>query len=186
MPEGFDSVVAVKAKLQPWREITLLVNQLLLWEKPFFPAVIAGVTTFLYLVLYCMDLSNLTLFPLLGVLILVADFGVPFVTPKVFDPAKWTSSQEQEFEKICGCISRASQELSKACTSVCEAKDKSPKLFFVATLTVLLSLSWIGSWLNGIFAAWVISLAVLMLPGLKKNGALDKVIQMVMSKTKSQ
>jgi len=174
----------IKSKLTPWREICLLTNQLLCWEKPFYPGVIAGVTTFVFLILYCLDMSNLTLFPLLIALILIADFGVPFVAPKVFDPSKWTPPQEQEFEKICDNISKVTTELSGVCNSVCEAKDKSPKLFLVAALTVLFFLSWIGSFLNGFFAAWAVTLAILMIPGLKKNGALDKVIQLALSKAK--
>ena len=51
-------------------------------------------------------------------------------------------------------------------------------------MTVLLSLSWIGSYLNGFFAAWALTLALLMIPGLKKNGCLDKIIQLALSKAK--
>ncbi|XP_003742483.1 ADP-ribosylation factor-like protein 6-interacting protein 1 [Galendromus occidentalis] len=182
--EGFESVAAVKAKLAPWREIVLLTKKLLSWDKPFYPGVIAGATTFIFLILFCLDMSNLTLFPLLIALVLIADFGVPFVAPKIFDPSKWTGPQEQEFEKICECISKASSELSGVCSSICETKDKSPKLFLLAALTVLLSLSWVGSYLNGFFAAWALTLTVLMIPGLKKNGALDKIIQLALSKTK--
>lgn len=56
--------------------------------------------------------------------------------------------------------------------------------FLVAAVTVLLSLSWVGSYLNGFFAAWALTLALLMIPGLKKNGALDKIIQLALSKAK--
>lgn len=40
---------ALKKRLEPWREIALLVQRLLTWEKPLFPAIITGVTTLLYL-----------------------------------------------------------------------------------------------------------------------------------------
>lgn len=40
---------ALKSRLAPWREIALLAQSLLVWEKPFFPAIIAGATTVVYL-----------------------------------------------------------------------------------------------------------------------------------------
>ncbi|OQR74491.1 ADP-ribosylation factor protein 6-interacting protein 1-like [Tropilaelaps mercedesae] len=182
---GFDSgPAALKARLTPWREIALLAQRLFTWEKPFFPAVIAGATTVIHLILYCMDMSNLTLLPLLIAFVLIADTAVPFLAPKVFDPSKWSGSQERQFEEICDVIAKAFRDLSCACGSVCEAKEKSPKLFLVCALGVLFTLSWLGSILNGLFASWILTLVVLLAPGLKKNGVLDKVIHIVMSKAK--
>lgn len=58
--------------------------------------------------------------------------------------------------------------------------------FLVCALGVLFVLSWLGSVLNGFFAAWLVTLLALLAPGLKKNGVLDRVIQLVMSKAKLQ
>lgn len=182
---GFDSgAAALKTRLTPWRELVLLSQRLLTWEKPFFPGVIAGATTLVYLILYCLDLSNLTLFPLLAALALIADAAVPMIAPKVFDPSKWTNQQERDFEDICDVLAKGKRHLTNTCTSVCEARDKSPKLFTVCALGVLLILSWLGSILNGFFAAWLVTLLALLAPGLKKNGVLDKVIHLIMSKAK--
>lgn len=35
-------------------------------------------------ILYCMDMSNLTLFPLLVAFVLISDVVVPFIAPKVW------------------------------------------------------------------------------------------------------
>ncbi|XP_022669731.1 ADP-ribosylation factor-like protein 6-interacting protein 1 isoform X2 [Varroa jacobsoni] len=182
---GFDSgAAALKKRLEPWREIALLVQRLLTWEKPLFPAIITGVTTLLYLILYCMDMSNLTLFPLLVAFVLISDVVVPFIAPKVFDPAKWGAAQENQFEEICDTIAKGLRDLTNVGYQICQSRENSPRIFLVCSLGVLFFLSWLGSVLNGFFAAWVLTLFALLAPGLKQNGVLDKAIQFVMTKAK--
>lgn len=182
----FDGVKKLKAKLLPWREIVLHANAILIWEKPFFPGIIAGVLSIVYLILYCMDMSTLTMFSLLGALALLVDYCVPLVAPKVFDPSKWDGAQEKKFEAICEKLSKMSHCMCKGCSYITDAKENRPVLFLASSVLVLLALSWLGSVLNGFFMAWFASLFLLMLPGFKQHGILDNVTQLIASKVKKQ
>ena len=44
-----DPLSIVKRDLEGWREVLLPLNRLINWDKPFYPAIIVGVNTFIFL-----------------------------------------------------------------------------------------------------------------------------------------
>ena len=44
-----DPLSMIKRDLEGWREVLLPLNRLINWDKPFYPAIIVGVTTFIFL-----------------------------------------------------------------------------------------------------------------------------------------
>lgn len=73
---GYDSFVALRGKFTLPYFVDILMLHLPLVR-----------------ILYCMDLSHLTLFPLLVAFVLIADAAVPFIAPKVCP----TSYQLEEY-----------------------------------------------------------------------------------------
>lgn len=82
------------------RELILLLSSVLKWEKKFYPGVIFGAITLLYLTLYYLNLSLLTLIGIIGVFAVIIDYGYPMVSKMLFNPENWTGTQEKAFEEV--------------------------------------------------------------------------------------
>lgn len=86
--------------MEPWRNIIVNVDAVLVWEKNFYPAIIfAGVTIF-FLVLWAMDLSIITLMALAGLLGIIFDFLYPTISRLLFSADQWSGKQEAQFENV--------------------------------------------------------------------------------------
>jgi hypothetical protein len=86
--------------LEQWREVLLILNGVLKWEQSFFPGVIFGVLTFLFIILWWLDLSTLTLIAFITMLITVLDYGYPLVSKFIFKPENWSGTQEKLYETV--------------------------------------------------------------------------------------
>lgn len=82
------------------RELILLLSSVLKWEKKFYPGVIFGAITILYLTLYYLDLSLLTLIGVIGLFAVIIDYGYPMVSKMLFSPENWTGAQEKAYEEV--------------------------------------------------------------------------------------
>jgi len=90
----------VKHDLEQWREVLLILNGVLKWEQSFFPGVIFGVLTFLFIILWWLDLSTLTLIAFITMFITVLDYGYPLVSKFIFKPENWSGTQEKLYENV--------------------------------------------------------------------------------------
>lgn len=86
--------------MEPHREAILLLSSVLKWEKKFYPGVIIGVISFLFLILWFLNLSLLTLVGVIGVIAVLIDYGYPIVSKIVFKPENWTGAQEKAYEEV--------------------------------------------------------------------------------------
>lgn len=78
----------------------MILNGVLKWDQSFFPGVIFGVLTFLFIILWWLDLSTLTLIAFITMLITVLDYGYPLVSKFIFKPENWSGTQEKLYENI--------------------------------------------------------------------------------------
>ena len=89
-----------KHDLEVYRELLLIINSILKWEQPFFPGVIAGVFTFVFIILWWLDFSSLTFVALITLLVTVADFGYPMISKFIFKAENWSGSKEKLYEDV--------------------------------------------------------------------------------------
>lgn len=94
----------LKKLLDGWRIALLPLKSIMLWEQHWHPCAIVGVTSFLYLVLWILDLNTLASFAFMGLIINFMDFIVPVVCNSFYGPSDWTGQQEKMFEEICKSI----------------------------------------------------------------------------------
>jgi hypothetical protein len=80
--------------------VLVILNGVLKWEQSFFPGVIAGVITFIFIIIWWLDLSFLTQAALSLFLTTVLDYGYPLVSKFIFKPENWSGSQEKLYEQI--------------------------------------------------------------------------------------
>lgn len=90
----------LKHDLEPWRNIIVLMDAVLVWEKNFYPAIIFAGVSVLYLALWAMDLSIITLLALTGLMGVLFDALYPTVSRIVFNVEQWSGKHEAQFEHI--------------------------------------------------------------------------------------
>ena len=91
-------------------------------SQDWYPAVTAGVVTVLYLMVYSLDPSMITLVSLLGLLVTLLDYTVPKVVDKVFPRSGWTEAKERKLERVARTINSSSLFLHNCCNSYQQAK----------------------------------------------------------------
>lgn len=94
------------------REIILLLNSVLKWEKSFYPGVTFGVISLSFLILWSLDLSFLTLVSLVALIGSILNYAFPLISKALFKPENWTGAKEKLFEDVCSEIVSIKQ---KAC-----------------------------------------------------------------------
>jgi len=90
--------------LEPFRTAIVGAYGVLTWEKQYHAGVVFGATSVLYLVLWYLDLSLITLLSLLGLISLVLDYIFPTVSRLIFGGVNWDGDQEAKFEDVCGQV----------------------------------------------------------------------------------
>lgn len=112
----------------------MILNGVLKWEQPFFPAVIGGVLTFVFIILWWIDLSLLTLVAFTLLLTTVLDYGYPFVSKFIFKAENWSGSQEKLYEQIINDIVDIKVCVSGSITSFFNSRAE--KSTFVSSCTL--------------------------------------------------
>jgi hypothetical protein len=122
----------VKHDLEVYRELLLILNSVFKWEQSFFPGIIAGVQTLLFIVVWYLDFSLLTLVALITILVTVVDYGYPLVSKFIFKAENWSGTQEKLYEQViqdivdvklsvCGAVSSFFSSRSERSTFVSQS-----------------------------------------------------------------
>lgn len=82
----------------------LPLKSVILWEQQWHPCAIVGAVSFLYLIIWFMDLNTLTTFALVGLILNFIDFILPVISKSIYGPSTWTGQKEKVFEEICRSI----------------------------------------------------------------------------------
>lgn len=94
--------IKLKHDLEPFRNAIVGAYGVLTWEKQYYAGVVFGAISILYLLLWYLDLSFITLFSLLALLSFFMDFVIPVLSRLVSSGGKWDGEQEAKFEEVCG------------------------------------------------------------------------------------
>lgn len=107
----------MKHDLEVYRELLLVLNGVLKWEQQWYPGVIGGVITFLYILIWLLDFSFLTLVAVIALLVTVVDYGYPLVSKFIFKPEQWSGAQEKLYEEVIENIVSVKLCLKKSISS---------------------------------------------------------------------
>ncbi|KAJ8251182.1 hypothetical protein GJAV_G00218210 [Gymnothorax javanicus] len=168
----------LEEQLQGWGEVILAGDRVLRWEKPWFPAVLVGATTLLFLLIYYLDPSVLTGVSCAVMLLCLADYLVPTLAPRVFGSNKWTTEQQQRFHEICGNLVKSQHGVGSWWKRLFALKEEKPKMYFLSVISSLLVVAWIGQQVHNLFLTYLIVTLLLLLPGLNQHGIITKYVGM--------
>ncbi|KAG8192588.1 hypothetical protein JTE90_015221 [Oedothorax gibbosus] len=173
-----------KRRLENWREVLIHLDALMTWDKPFYPGIIAGVVTFVFLMLWYCDPTVLTALSVFGIIACILDYAVPILSASVFDSNKWTGTQERKYEDICHGFIDTYIKIKYMWDSIRQIKESKPYLYFVGVLGALIFTAWIGNLINNLFLTYLIVLFMSLLPGIKNHNIIQENISVVLSMIK--
>lgn len=114
----------MKHDLEVYRELLLVLNGVLKWEQQWYPGVIGGVITFLYILIWMLDFSALTLVAVVALLVTVIDYGYPLVSKFIFKPEQWSGAQEKLYEEVIESIVGVKLCLKKSVSSFFSSRSE--------------------------------------------------------------
>ncbi|KAJ8363887.1 hypothetical protein SKAU_G00127180 [Synaphobranchus kaupii] len=161
-------------QLQGWGEVILAVDQVLHWQKPWFPVALIGVTTVLFSMVYFLDPSVLTGVSCCVMFLCLADYLVPILAPRIFSSRKWTTEQQQRFHEICGNMAKTQRRVVGWWKRIFALKEEKPKMYFLSVISSLVVFAWIGQQVHNLFLTYLIVTFLLLLPGLNQHGIFSK------------
>ncbi|XP_074647999.1 ADP-ribosylation factor-like protein 6-interacting protein 1 [Tubulanus polymorphus] len=182
--EENDLVAKIKKELEGWREVLLPINKVLTWEKPPYPVILVSGITFIFFLIWYFDPSVLTTFSLLGLIISLVDYLVPTIASSLFKSDNWTVVQEKEFENICIRIHNAKVHIQNLRTQIFNLKTEKPKTYFIAVVITLLVTAYIGNLIDNLLLTYLIVVFLVLLPGLRHHGIIQKYTSTLTSKVK--
>jgi hypothetical protein len=166
----------VKHDLEQWRELLLILNGVLKWDQSFFPGVIFGVLTFLFIILWWLDLSTLTLIAFITMLITVLDYGYPLVSKFIFKPENWSGTQEKLYENIIQEIVDVKLCIEGSISSFFNSRSERSTFYLITVTAGSIFLAYIGSTFNNLFLLYLVVLVFALYPGLKEKGIVKLVL----------
>ncbi|XP_055390105.1 ADP-ribosylation factor-like protein 6-interacting protein 1 [Condylostylus longicornis] len=169
----------LKHDLENWRELILLCNSVLKWEKPFYPGIIFGGISVTFLILWWLDLSVLTLICSLALKTVLFDYFYPMISKFIFKPESWTGAQESKFEDVCNELCVIKDKINSLSEILFNAKQEKSTLFVIAVSAALLFGAYIGSVIDNLLLAYIAILGLGFYPGLQQQGYVGKAMAQI-------
>jgi len=172
----------LKQQLTDWRQLVLRLHSVLIWEaSDVCPVILSLLVSLVFLLIWYMDVSVLTTLSVMGIVGSVVDYALPVLNHHLFDPSKWSASDETKLEKICSELSANWTVINSAYGDWQRMKSANPKLYYAVLLCSLLALSWVGNVVHNLVLTYLLVLFVVLFPGLKHRGIVDKYLSIVSS-----
>ncbi|KAJ8246021.1 hypothetical protein GJAV_G00262810 [Gymnothorax javanicus] len=168
----------LEEQLQGWGEVISAADQVLHWQKPWYPGALVGATTVIFTMVYLLDPSVLTGASYCVMILCLADYLVPIVAPKIFNSSKWTSEHQQRFHEICGNVVKTRRRAVGWWNRFFTLKEEKPKMYFMSAISILVVCAWIGQQVHNLLLTYLIVTFLLLLPGLNQHGVISKCVGM--------
>jgi hypothetical protein len=175
----------LKKDLEAYRELFLPVNKVLEWEQNYYPAIIVGVITLVFSLVWYVEPSVLTTICLVGILISAIDLAVPALTGVIFSSSDWNDAKEHQYEAICRRLLNAKQHAASIIGYLMKTKQEKPKLYYIGMIGAFACLAWFGCIIDNLFLTYLIVVGLALCPGVRKSGLIDKVSKQATEKIAS-
>lgn len=178
-----EELAVVEKDCQKYRSYLLLVDKLLEWEPAYVPGVAIALVTVLFAITWYMEPSIITSLSLIGILVCLLEYAAPFISNHFYkQPEQWNVILEARYSKVCERIVHAKKHLQCCCNQLCKMKTDKPNSFLLAVVGFLLLTAWIGSFIDTLLLIYLAVVVLVLIPGLRKHGLLQKVTDLIKSK----
>lgn len=169
-----DGKKSLKSNLKGWREIFVVVSKLLKWEKPFYPVIVIGIVSFVFLLIWYLDPSIITGVSMGVMIFCILDFVIPFVAPMIFHEGNWNSEKEKEYSHACGALANVRATVYNGFRGIFHLKETNPLLYIAVATVSLSTLAWLGNQMHNLMLLYFAVIVVASLPGLAHHGILQR------------
>jgi hypothetical protein len=173
-------------KFQANRPLVLKLHSILTWEQDIHPVMIVAFVSFTFLVVHLMNSSVLTTLSYLGIAGALLDLAMPTIAKSLCgssgSQAKPNEKDNQRFDKICMDLAKVCAFGRNAMSTCCSLKTSKPKLYYPGLLGTLLVFAYVGNKVNNLFLTYLVTLLVVLYPGLEKKGVPQKAVEFVFLK----
>ncbi|XP_071514570.1 ADP-ribosylation factor-like protein 6-interacting protein 1 [Panulirus ornatus] len=173
-------VKTLRRELEGWREVLCGVHSILVWDKQYYPAISISAVTTLFLAIWYVEPSMLTLLSVLGITVTVCDYLVPQVVPWIVGAHYWTGAHERHYEQIITSLASLCGLASYISDTLTSMKESKPRTYFVMVTGILVVCAWVGNTINNLLLTYLIVLVVVLLPGMKHHGILQRYFSTVL------
>ncbi|XP_075220728.1 ADP-ribosylation factor-like 6 interacting protein 1 [Lycorma delicatula] len=163
----------LKRQVEGWREVIVLLQSLLIWEQNWYPGLIFGTTTFVFLLFWFMDPSLLTAVSVICLILTLLDNAVPTICATFCNASNWTGNKERQLEEFCRTVIDYKLWVQFYWTNLQNMKTSQPRLYYTVVTASLVFLAWLGN-CNNMVLTYVFVTSLLLLPGLIYHGYLQK------------
>ncbi|XP_047482580.1 ADP-ribosylation factor-like protein 6-interacting protein 1 [Penaeus chinensis] len=167
-------VKTLRRELEGWREVLYVGHSVLVWEKQYYPFISISAVTALFLMIWYLEPSMLTLLSVLGITVTLCDYLVPQIVPWIVGAHYWTGTHERRYEQIITSVASLCGLASYVSNTLASMKESKPRTYFVMVTGSLIVSAWIGSTINNLLLTYLIMLVLVLLPGMKHHGILQK------------
>jgi hypothetical protein len=103
----------------------------------------------------------------------------------ISSPVNRNEECEESYLKVCSNLAHYWCAAAAYCAHWSQLRQSKSKTYYLSILGLLLVLAWVGNTFNNLFLAYVITLKLVLLPGLKHHGiikqSLDATIKVIKS-----
>lgn len=177
-------VTRMRELLDDWKEILVQVKRVVDWEEPFHPAVLFGVVSLLFIVIWYIEPTFLSFLSLFFLILTLADYLLPYVVPRLFPVEAWNEGLQNRYHSICASVVGLKYDSRAAFFRLQQAKADRPGLYLALTSIALLFLAWIGSCLGDFTLLYLLTVGLALYPGAIKNPAIAENVNGVVEKVK--
>lgn len=173
-------------RFQANRPLVLKLHSILTWEQDIHPVMIVAFVSFSFLIVHLMNSSVLTTLSYLGIAGALVDLAMPTIAKSLCGSsgtqAKLNEKDNQRFDKICLDLAKVYAFVRNSMGTCCSLKTSKPKLYYPGLLGTLLVLAYVGNKINNLFLTYLVTLLVVLYPGLEKKGLPQKAVEFVFLK----
>ncbi|XP_017891469.1 ADP-ribosylation factor-like protein 6-interacting protein 1 [Ceratina calcarata] len=157
----------LKRKIECWRELILSLNSILLWEQSWYPALILGITTTIFLLIWTLEPTVLTIISVSLLVLALIDYIVPPITSFLSPANNWTGQKEKELDEICQNLSALILQLQSLWKLMLQTRKDRPNFYCAGIIICLMLCIWIGNTVNNLLLFYIAVNAILLMPGLR-------------------
>ncbi|KAK3930673.1 ADP-ribosylation factor-like protein 6-interacting protein 1 [Frankliniella fusca] len=172
-----DQVKKLKRRLELWREAVLPLYAVLIWEKPWHPGLLTGISTSFFLLFWYIDPSVLTTLAFMGLVVNALDYAIYLFGSYARHPDqgdKWTGKDEKKLEEVCQSVVSTQVFILSSISKFFQMRNTRTKTYYAVTILSLTILAFVGNMINNLFLTYLVVTFILLLPGMKHQGLLQQ------------
>ena len=170
-------ITQYKTSLRGWKEIIVRLHSCMIWSQPHDCPVIVLSVSLVFVLVWLLNASVLTTLSVIGFVITVSDYAVPIVCSNFVDPSLWTEREDKVYDTVCEELATLTFLLMSMYNQWRQMKETKPKQYSFVLLTSLLMLAYIGNTINNLLLLYLVTMSIVLLPGLKHHGILQQIIK---------